>query len=462
MLDQTIDCIVFSPDGARPVHVVRLDGVAAFLDTLPSGPAAFLRDTGFGGKSGELRFLPGADGVTGAVLGIGVDTSPFVFGSLPFQLPETGTWRLLPGDYDERSATLGYCLGAYRYDRFQTSGRKPASLYVPAGHEASLSQAAATWMVRDLINTPANMLGPVELADFTVSLADRYGASSVVSANEVLEEAYPAIAAVGRGSARPPRAVTFRWRGSSATDGSPLLSLCGKGVCFDTGGYDLKPSAGMLRMKKDMGGAATVLGLARIVMESDLPIRLDVRIGCVENSVSGTAMRPSDVIATRSGLTVEIGNTDAEGRLVLCDLLDEASSENPSLLVDCATLTGAARVALGPDLPALFSNDNELSDALLRFGNIVHDPLWRLPLWSGYDEWLKSPVADLNNVSSKPLAGSIVAGLYLQRFVKAGTPWMHIDLYAWNDQTRPGRPEGGEAMAMRALFALVSNGFSAK
>jgi leucyl aminopeptidase len=197
-------------------------------------------------------------------------------------------------------------------------------------------------------------------------------------------------------------------------------------------------------------------------MEADLPIRLAVRLGCVENSVSGTAMRPSDVLHTRSGLTVEIGNTDAEGRLVLCDLLDEASEEDPALLIDCATLTGAARVALGPELPALFCNDDGLSEAVLRLGNVVHDPLWRLPLWSGYNDWLKSSVADINNISSKPLAGAIVAGLYLQRFVKAGIPWMHIDLYAWNDQSRPGRPEGGEAMAMRALFALIQERFSSK
>jgi leucyl aminopeptidase len=348
MLDQTIDCVVTSPEDARLVHVVRPDGLTTFLDTLPSAQAAFLRDTAFAGKSGELRFLPGPDGVAGAVLGIGAETSPFVFGNLPQQLPEMGIWRMLQGDYDAQAATLGYCLGAYRYDRFQTGGRKSASLFVPAGHETSLSQAAATWMVRDLINTPPNILGPVELADFTVSLADRYGAAAVVSADDALEQGYPTIAAVGRGSVRPPRVVTFHWRGSKATDASPLLSLCGKGVCFDTGGYDLKPSAGMLRMKKDMGGAATLLGLARIVMDADLPIRLAVRIGCVENSVSGTAMRPSDVITTRSGLTVEVGNTDAEGRLVLCDLLDAASDEHPSLLVDCATLTGAASVQTFP------------------------------------------------------------------------------------------------------------------
>lgn len=455
MLEQTIDCVVGSPDGTRPVHAIRPDGLAAFLDALPSAQAGYLRDSTFGAKAGEVRLLPGPDGVTGAVLGIGSDSSPFVFGNLPMQLPETSSWRFEPGDYSSSAATLGYALGAYRYDRFVSGGRKPALLFVPPGQEPSLSQASATWMVRDLINTPANFLGPVELADFAVSLADRYGAASEVFKDAALEVAFPTIAAVGRGSVRPPRVVTFHWRGGTAKDDSPLLSLCGKGVCFDTGGYDLKPSAGMLRMKKDMGGAATVLGVARLVMEADLPIRLAVRIGCVENSVSGTAMRPSDVIRTRSGLTVEIGNTDAEGRLVLCDLLDEASAEHPSLLVDCATLTGAARVALGPDVPALFSNDDTMAEAVLRFGNMVHDPLWRLPLWSGYDEWLKSPVADVNNVSSKPLAGAIVAGLYLQRFVRPGICWMHLDLYAWNDQSRPGRPEGGEAMAMRALFALA-------
>lgn len=458
MLDQTMSCIVDSVDGTRPIHVVRPDGLAALLDTLSSSQASFIRDAAFSAKAGELRLLPGPDGVTGAIFGIGSDCSPFVFGNLSSQLPVTSSWRLEPGDYDQAAAILGFCLGAYHYNRFRPPARQHASLFVPSGFETSLSQASATWMVRDLINTPANILGPVELADFAISLADHYGAVSELSAGAALEEAYPTIAAVGRGSPRSPRVVTFRWRGKSTTETSPLLSLCGKGVCFDTGGYDLKPSAGMLRMKKDMGGAATVLGLARIIMDADLPIRLVVRIGCVENSVSGTAMRPSDVLRTRSGLTVEVGNTDAEGRLVLCDLLDEASDENPSLLVDCATLTGAARVALGPDLPALFSNDDSIADALVHVGNEVHDPLWRLPLWKGYDDWLKSPVADLNNVSAKPQAGSIIAGLYLQRFVKPRVPWVHLDLYAWNDQSRPGRPEGGEAMAMRALFALAKQG----
>jgi leucyl aminopeptidase len=226
-------------------------------------------------------------------------------------------------------------------------------------------------------------------------------------------------------------------------------------VCFDTGGYDLKPSAGMLRMKKDMGGAAMMLGLARLIMEADLPFRLALRVGCVENSVSGTAMRPLDVIRTRSGRTVEVGNTDAEGRLVLCDLLDDACAETPTLLVDAATLTGAARVALGPDLPALFCNDDGWAADLLHAGETTHDPMWRLPLWAGYQSWLNSPVADMNNVSSKPLAGAIVAALFLQRFVNADTKWVHLDAYAWNDQARPGRPEGGEVQTIRALFAAI-------
>jgi len=456
MLDQTIDCVVEAAEASRPIHPVRPEGLSGFLDTLPANQAAFVRDGGFGAKPGEFCLLPGSEGIEGAVLGLGPEASPYVFGGLPTQLPPAGAWRLEAGDYDPTSATLGYCLGAYRYTRFRPAGQALARLVCPPGQQSSLAQAAATWMVRDLINAPANVLGPVELADFSVTLADRFGASSEVFADEALEQGYPTIAAVGRGSARPPRVVTFRWRGSAATDDAALVSLCGKGVCFDTGGYDLKPSSGMLRMKKDMGGAATILGLARIIMEADLPIRLVVRVGCVENAVSGTAMRPSDVLRTRSGLTVEIGNTDAEGRLVLCDLLDEASDENPALIADCATLTGAARVALGPDLPALFCNDEAWAAQVLRSGTAVHDPLWRLPLWSDYDDWLKSPIADMNNVSAKPLAGSIVAALYLKRFIKPGIPWLHLDLYAWNDASRPGRPEGGEAMGMRAMFAALT------
>jgi leucyl aminopeptidase len=267
---------------------------------------------------------------------------------------------------------------------------------------------------------------------------------------------YPTIAAVGRGSERGPRVATLRWRGSRASDTSPLISLCGKGVCFDSGGYDLKPSAGMLRMKKDMGGAAAMMALAALVMEEDLPVRLVLRVGCVENSVSGRAMRPLDVIRTRSGQTVEIGNTDAEGRLVLCDLLHEAAAEAPDLLIDAATLTGAARTALGPDLPAMFCNDPAWAARMLDAGRAAHDPVWELPLWAGYDSWLDSTIADLNNVSTKSFAGAIVAALFLQRFIAGAKSWIHFDLYAWNDQNRPAAPEGGEIQAVRAIILSLS------
>jgi leucyl aminopeptidase len=326
--------------------------------------------------------------------------------------------------------------------------------------ERVLATAEAIFFARDLINTPANLLGPEELAQASVALAARFGAAAETVAGAALAARYPALAAVAAGSDRPGQAVIFSWAGRSAAADAPLISLCGKGVCFDTGGYDLKPSAAMLKMKKDMGGAAILLGLARLIMASDLPVRLKVRIGCVENSISGHAMRPSDVLQTHAGYTVEVGNTDAEGRLVLCDLLAEAAAEAPHWLIDAATLTGAARVALGPDLPALFCNDDALANAILNAGQKLHDPLWRLPLWAGYDGWLDSNVADMNSVSSKPFAGAIIAALFLQRFVSnpaSHLAWAHVDVYSWNDQTRPGRPEGGEAQSLRALFGAIAS-----
>ena len=455
MLDQTFDSLVGQTADALPLHAVRPDGLAALLAALTPAQAAFLKAAGFAAKAQEVVLLPSPEGLAGAVLGLGSDRSPWAFGGVASRLPEGTTWNLEAGDYDPAAATLGYCLGTYRYGAFKAAERAPARLVAPPDQASAVSQAGAIAMVRDLINAPANVLGPVELGDIAVGLASRHGAVSTIVEGSTLDAEYPTVAAVGRGSARPARVVTFRWRGSEATDESPLVSLCGKGVCFDTGGYDLKPSSGMLRMKKDMGGAAIVLGLSRIIMEADLPIRLTTRIGCVENSVSGTAMRPLDVIRTRSGLTVEVGNTDAEGRLVLCDLLHDASNESPALLLDCATLTGAARVAVGPDLPALFCSDDDWASSLLRQGTAEHDPMWRLPLWMGYDDWLKSPVADLNNVSSRPHAGAVVAALFLKRFVTPEVPWVHLDLYAWNDQSRPGRPEGGEAQTLRAVFRTI-------
>jgi leucyl aminopeptidase len=455
MLEQTLECLVDNADATRPLYAVRPSGLAVFFGCLPPAQSRFLRQLDFTAAAQELLFLPGDEGVVGAVLGLGDDTSPAAFGNLAFRLPQGMPWHLQAGDYDAAMATLGFCLGAYRYGALKTAKRDPARLLVPEGQRRTRSAAAATWMVRDLINTPANLLGPVELAEFAASLGRRHDAAVELVMDDALAEAYPTVAAVGRGSARPAHVAILRWSGSAAHAGAPLISLCGKGVCFDTGGYDIKPSSGMLRMKKDMGGAATVLGLARMIMEADLPVRLVVRIGCVENSISGTAMRPLDVIRTRKGVTVEVGNTDAEGRLVLCDLLAEACDERPELLIDCATLTGAARVALGPDLPAIFCNDDAWAETLLRAGRDQHDPMWRLPLWSPYDRWLDSPIADFNNVSSKPHAGAITAALFLQRFVTPGLVWAHFDLYAWNDQTSPGHPEGGEAYGMRAMFSAV-------
>jgi leucyl aminopeptidase len=437
------------------IHAVRPAGLPAFFETLPAAQAAFLRAQDFKAAAGKLVLLPGESGLAGTVLGLGEDRSPFPFGALPGALPAESLWQLAPGDYDPDDAALGFLLGAYAYDRLKPRSRLPARLAPAAISPRAAAIAEAVCFARDLINTPANLLGPAELAAAALALAEMFGASASRIAGADLAARYPALAAVGAGSDRAPEAVVVRWSGSLAAVSSPKISLCGKGVCFDTGGYDLKPSAAMLRMKKDMGGAAVMLGLARLIMTRDLPVHLTLRIGCVENSISGHAMRPSDVLATHGGKTVEVGNTDAEGRLVLCDLLAEAAAESPDWLLDAATLTGAARVALGPDLPALFCNDEPLAAAILRAGQAVHDPLWRLPLWAGYDSWLDSHVADMNTVSSKPFGGAIIAALFLQRFVTPRTAWAHIDVYCWNDQSRAGRPEGGEAQSLRALFAAI-------
>ncbi len=440
--------------GALPLHAVRADALTAFLSGLPAPVTGFLRATGFAAKAGEFALLPGPDGLAGAVVGLGQDAraNPWAFGNLARGLPSGSAWRLAPGPQDEAMATLGWALGAYRPQRHRAPGAAPALLEVPPECAAAVMAAEAICAARDLINAPAADLGPVELAEAAASLAARHGGTCEIVAGETLEQGFPAVAAVGAGSPRAPRVAVMRWTGA---EHGPLIALCGKGVCFDTGGLDLKPAAGMLRMKKDMGGAAVVLAAAEMIMRSALPVRLLVLVGAVENAISGTAMRPMDVLRTRKGLRVEVGNTDAEGRLVLCDLLAYAAEQAPDMIIDCATLTGAARVALGPDLPALFSNDDGLAARLLAAGEAVFDPMWRLPLHEGYNSWLDSPFADLSNVSQKPMAGAVTAALFLRRFVPDQVPWAHLDLYAWNDATRPGRPEGGEAQTVRALHAMV-------
>jgi leucyl aminopeptidase len=451
------DAIAPADAAALPLHCVGPAGLPALLNILGQDRARFLVASGFTAEAQEWRLLPGGNGLSAAVLGLGdAAPTPWSFGGLPFALPAGTTWRLAEPASAEL-AVLGWCLGAYRYTRFRPGPRPAAKLVAPPGTEAALGTAAACWRARDLINAPANILGPAELAAAAEAVATAHGATCTIIADAALAAGFPALHAVGAGSPRAPRVAMLEWGES----GAPLVALCGKGVCFDTGGLDLKPSAAMLRMKKDMGGAALVLALAEMVMRAKLPVRLLVLVGAVENAISGEAFRPLDVLRTRAGISVEVGNTDAEGRLVLADLLTFAAEREPALLVDCATLTGAARVALGPDLPALFTPDDSLAAAFLAAGQDAHDPLWRLPIHSGYDSWLDSRVADVNNVASKPMAGAIIGALLLKRFVPAGIRWAHLDVYAWNDASRPGRPEGGEAQAVRALARAIGTLFGA-
>ncbi len=456
--DRPLDCFVTDAQAAGlpiiPVRPATLDTVLAGL----GGPAASAAQAcGFAAQEGRVHLFHGDDGLAGALFGLGETHDPFVWGALASALPPL-VWAL-PSGPEAAQAAFGFAAGAYRFDALhhRPSGARPR-LVQPAGADTAwaLQEARSTWLVRDLVNMPASHLGPLELARIAKTLMEARGAHAELIEGAALAENYPAVAAVGAGSTRAPCVLHATWQSATAPADAPLVSLCGKGVCFDTGGYDIKPSAGMLRMKKDMGGAAIALGLACLIMQADLPIRLELQLGCAENMISGHAFRPSDVILTRSGLSVEVGNTDAEGRLVLCDLLTRACASSPDILLDFATLTGAARVALGPDLPAMFTNSEALARMFQDASVDVHDPVWRLPLWSGYNSWLDSHVADLNNVSEKAHAGAISAALFLQRFVCPGTSWAHFDVYAWNDATRSGRPIGGEAQAMRAAFQGIS------
>jgi leucyl aminopeptidase len=436
-----------------PLAATELDG---WREGQPAAVAAWTRNTGFAAEPGSLCLLPGAEGALERVLaGVDPDEGPWAGAGLPSALPP-GVYRIDP-PLPPRRATelaLGWALGSYAFSRYKKEEPRFATLVWPKGADrAAVGRAAsAIRLVRDLINTPAGDMGPAELAGAARRLARAHKARvSGVTGDQLLKKHYPAIHAVGRASARAPRLIDLRWGAKG-----PRVTVVGKGVCFDTGGLDLKPSVAMLLMKKDMGGAAHALGLAEMIMAAGLPLRLRVLIPAVENSVSGDAFRPLDVLSTRKGLTVEVGNTDAEGRLILCDALAEAAREKPALIVDFATLTGAARTALGADLPALFCNDDALAAQLLDKGAAEHDPLWRLPLHKPYRSLLDSKVADLNNVSEGPYAGAITAALFLAEFVDADTPWAHIDLLAWNRGARPGRPVGGEAMSLRAVYAVIA------
>lgn len=440
---------------AVPVTPLTAAELRSWLKKQPATMRRWVEENRFKAEAAaHLRLPARAGGIGGVLLGVEPGVDIWSYGALPQSLPE-GRYRI-EGRLSAEAASaaaLGWALGAYRFTRYKRAKRAAAKLVWPEGADRAQVKrfAEAIHWVRDMINTPADDMGPAELAAEAQKLAKEFGAScKVIVGDQLLKQNYPTIHAVGRAASRAPRLIDLRWGRKG-----PRITLVGKGVCFDSGGLDLKPASAMLMMKKDMGGAANLLGLARVIMGAKLDIQLRLLIPAVENAVAGNAFHPLDIIRTRKGITVEVGNTDAEGRLILCDALAEADSEDPALIVDCATLTGAARVALGTDLPALFSNDDATAEALLRHGLAQQDALWRLPLHKPYRRMLDSPIADINNVSQGGFAGSITAALFLNEFVRRRTPWIHIDMMAANPGSRPGRPEGGEAMCIRALYAHI-------
>ena len=424
---------------------------------LPDGVADWVEASGYRGKPGEVLLLPGGGQgpVGGALVGTAGEDDLWSWGGAAAALPK-GRYRI-DAKLSQNAATraaLGWALGSYRFTRYKSQTRENPVLVWPKGadHDGVTAAAKATWLVRDLINAPAADMGPEALADTATTLAQDFGADCTVTVgDDLIAEKYPAIHAVGRAAAQAPRLIDLRWGDA----GHPKITLVGKGVCFDSGGLDMKSSRGMDLMKKDMGGGAVALGLAHMIMAAGLPVRLRVLVPAVENSVSGNAMRPRDVLRTRKGLSVEIGNTDAEGRLVLADALAAATEDDPALILDFATLTGSARSAVGTEIAAMFSPDDDLADRLFRHGVAEDDPVWRLPLWQPYRRLIDSNVANISNIGSSSYAGAITAALFLSEFVGEGIPWAHFDIMAWNTGNRPGRPEGGEAMAMRAAFAAI-------
>ncbi|RMH93413.1 leucyl aminopeptidase family protein [Lysobacter pythonis] len=442
----------------RPFHCVRGVGFDDWRKLQLPAIGQWLDAQKFTAASGSSVLLPGTDGIEGAVIGVGDIHDPFAHAHAPFALPP-GDWKLA-GELDaegRRALLLGWGLGSYRFRRYKQPLREPARLVLDGHADAeTLDILAACLRVRDLVNTPTEHMGPDELEAVVREIAERRGGRvEVIAGDQLLERNYPAIHAVGRASHRAPRLIQLEWGEPDA----PRLALVGKGVCFDTGGLNLKASAGMRNMKKDMGGAAHAIALAELIMARGLPLRLSLFVAAVENAVGPNALRPGEVIATRKGTRVEIDNTDAEGRLVLCDALTRAGEDDPALMLDFATLTGAARIALGPDLPALYANDDGIADAWRAAGDAHFDPVWRMPLWKPYLRYLASGIADLANGSGTPMAGSVTAALYLQHFVADTQPWAHLDVYSWNDNDRPGRPAGGEAQALRSAFAMLKARF---
>ena len=457
------EVVVDRAESAVPVHALRDRDLAAFLDGRPAFVKAFAELSDFKAKAGQVLVVPDAAGAIDQVLlGLGGGGDAQGFRVLAARLP-AGDYRIAsaPAEIAPDQIALAFALGGYRFDRYKKKGEKHPRLVAADGVDVAQvrSIAHACALARDMVNTPAGDMGPLQIETIAREIAEQYGAGiTVVTGEGLLEANYPAVHAVGRAATpeRAPRMIEITW---GAAD-KPLVALVGKGVVFDTGGLDIKPSAGMRNMKKDMGGAAHALALGRMVMAAGLPVRLAILLPVVENAISGDAMRPGDVLDSRKGLTIEVGNTDAEGRLILADALTRAAELEPALTIDLATLTGAARMALGPQLPPYYTDDEELAGQIEAAAAAVADPLWRMPLWKGYVEALDSDVADVKNDSDAwAQAGSVTAALFLQKFAPSG-PWVHLDIFAWNPRGRPGWPSGGEAQSIRALYAMLAGRFS--
>jgi len=440
------------------VHLVDKDTFAAWVKRRPAEDRALLEAHRFDGKNGFVILPRGGDFEVVSAVKKATELSPWCLARLAEGLPG-GTYKLAEGD--PGTAALGWLLAQHRFDAYRSKNEEPEGgpRILVSGEAAKIQEtvriAGATALVRDLVNTPAADLGPAELEEAAREEADRAGVKLRVTSGTDLAEGYPLIAAVGGAASadRAPRLIELEW----GKPDDPHIAIVGKGVCFDSGGLDLKPASGMRLMKKDMGGAAHALALARLIIGARLPVRLHLLIPAVENAVSGTAYRPGDIVRSRKGMFVEIDNTDAEGRLILADALTRAVENDPVLIVDFATLTGAARVALGPDLPAFFANSDDLASSFEQASRDIDDPIWRMPLWQPYEEFLKSDIADFANASNTPMAGCITAALFLKKFVPDEIGWAHLDTYAWRDAAKPGRPKGGDALGLRAIFTMLRN-----
>ena len=454
-----VEILSSEPSSCLPIWLTEKGGVAAA--DMPEAAKAWAHSNGFDGAAAAFLALPGADGtLAGALFGLGVNDDPLIYGKLAVSLPE-GAWKFASAPALPELALLGFLLGSYKFGKYLPPD-KPAKIFLAAPQGVDVAavarMAGAVALARDMVNTPANDMGPDAIEKSARSVAANFKAKvRVIIGPQLLKRNFPMIHAVGRAASEPPRLIDFTWGPKNA----PKVTLVGKGVAFDTGGLDIKPPSGMLLMKKDMGGAANVLALAMLIMGEKLKLRLRVLIPAVENSISASAFRPGDILASRKGLTVEIGNTDAEGRLILADALALADEDSPDILIDMATLTGAARVALGPDLPPFYTDDDAFAGELANASEQVADPLWRMPLWMPYERKLNSKIADTNNVTADGFAGSITAALFLKKFVGKAKVWAHFDIFAWNPADKPHAPAGGEAQAVRAIFQVLKQRFPA-